>query len=151
MKFLKLIFPLFLLIISCENEEQPVQGKPYLSADEMTVYVSFVNDGDTFTFYYEEYSYLVRVLGIDAFETSKGERLQNQADKFNISLDSALTLGLLAKEFAIETLLNKNVVIKREEGERNTDVYDRLLRHVFVDGISFDSLMLTKNFAFPYE
>jgi endonuclease YncB( thermonuclease family) len=133
-----------ILIISCDSSTQNVVGGP---SDEVhnlqldTVVPTRIYDGDTFRFYSEAWGQQeVRILDLDTYETSTGERLNRQASKNNISIDRALELGFEAKNWATQNILNREVVIERTSS-RNTDIYDRLLRKVYIDGLSYDSIM----------
>ena len=120
--------------------------KPEIDDDEFYTIVTWVFDGDTFDFRHEGQTHRVRVLGIDCYETQKNERLAEQARKSNISIDSALALGLAAKDFAIATLRNREVLLKRTGTAPNKDVYNRYLRWVVVDGMPYDSLIKANGF-----
>jgi endonuclease YncB( thermonuclease family) len=149
MKKIIIIF-LALLLFSCE------ENRPNLVLDDddrtdfpedsiMVTYVNYVYDGDTFNCTINHEKYDVRVLKIDCFETSVGDRLYDQADKADISVDSALSLGKMAKDFANEHIRGKYVTIIRDKYAPNTDVYHRLLRIVEIDGIRYDSLLIENN------
>lgn len=107
--------------------------------------VNFVFDGDTFNSRIDGDNYSVRVLKIDCFETSINDRLREQAKKSGISVDSALTLGKTAKSFADSILRGNEVLLIRDKYAPNTDVYDRLLRIVKINGDRFDSLLIENN------
>ncbi len=113
---------------------------------EFNAIVNWVYDGDTFDFKYEGIIHKVRVLNIDCYETQINDRLQEQAKKNKISVDSALALGLAAKEFAIKTLKGKEVLLIRSAQAPNRDVYDRYLRFVKINGKSYDSLIKAMGF-----
>lgn len=115
--------------------------RPSPDDKEFFAIVNWVYDGDTFDFKYEGNIHKVRILNIDCYETQINDRLQDQAKKNKISVDSALALGLAAKEFAIKTLKGKEVLLIRSTQAPNRDVYDRYLRYVKINGISYDSLI----------
>ena len=119
-----------------------------------TVTVGRVIDGDTFVVGFGNDSISVRILGIDAFEIKHDARLDSQAVKAHISVDSAYTLGQAGKLFA-DSLLNKQkVIIVRGYKEPNFDSFSRLLRRVyFYQGsqlVDYDSVILKRGFAFVY-
>jgi endonuclease YncB( thermonuclease family) len=58
-----------------------------------------------------------------------------------IKVKTALSRGLKAKSFAEKILLNKKVKIVRDKNEKNQDIYNRLLRYVLIDDVSFNTLM----------
>lgn len=111
--------------------------------DDMNFYakVSWIYDGDTIEFQHNGTNHKVRILGIDCYETQINERLEDQAKRNHISNDSAIALGLAAKDFAINYLKGKTVLLKRSNSEPNRDVYDRYLRWVESDGVKYDSLI----------
>ncbi len=139
------------MFIGCDEGERITNYTPLPTQDTMTATVKYVFDGDSFEIYYGEKEYEVRTLGIDCFETQEGERLQSQADKAGISIDSALSLAYEAKFYAIDRLKNNEIRLYREPGVPNVDVYGRFLRIVVVeDSVRWDSLMLAKGLALPY-
>ncbi len=112
-----------------------------LTADTATVKCSYVSDGDTWNFYFEDVKYPVRVLNIDCFETSVNTRLEGQAEEVGISIDSALALGLTAKSLADSLLKGKQVFIKKGFASDDRDIYNRLLRKCYINGKAYDSIM----------
>jgi endonuclease YncB( thermonuclease family) len=145
-----LIMFIFLLISnSCqENTNQPVTTDTPTEAYLLTTVID-ISDGDTFSIYYKNQRWKVRVLYVDCFETSRGSRLSDQARRAGISEDSALALGFKAKDFAKKILLNKKVELLRDFKEPNLDTYGRLLRITIVDGMRYDSLLRVNGLAAP--
>lgn len=145
-------YPIILIIflfISCDDSptQQVVgggnQGDYTLNRD--TVVPNLIFDGDTFRFTDSEFgTYSVRILDLDTYETSFGDRLQDQAKANNISIQRAIELANEAKNWAIQNILNREVVIYRKYN-RNTDSFDRLLRKVEINGKSYDSIMKANN------
>jgi endonuclease YncB( thermonuclease family) len=93
----------------------------------------------------------VRLLYVDCYETYYSERLTKQAERNNISLDSALKLGLEAKRFVKDLIEGKNIELIRIDDEPDKDVYGRLLRVVRYEGSRLDSILLKNGLAFEYE
>lgn len=114
------------------------------TSDSCEVIITRIIDGDTYVFRQNDEEYTIRLLGLDCFETRHGKRLEKQAEKAGISIDSAMTLGKRAKERAINYLLNQKVKIIRDKHERNFDSYNRLLRHVIVRDSSFINILENK-------
>jgi endonuclease YncB( thermonuclease family) len=141
----------FVLVLfnSCSNDSNPVVTNDTPTEAYLQTTVIDISDGDTFSIYYHNQRWKVRVLHVDCFETSKGDRLADQAKRAGISLDSALALGLKAKDFAKKTLLNKKVELLRDFKEPNLDNYSRLLRITIVDGMRYDSLLKALGLAAP--
>lgn len=148
-RFFFLTFLLLTLLYSCEKESITTPNEEVPSEASLTTTVVDISDGDTFAIFYKNQKWKVRVLYIDCFETQKNERLKEQAIKAGISLDSALTLGLKAKEFAKNTLFKKKVELRRDFSEPNLDIYGRLLRITIIDGLRYDSLLRVNNLVVP--
>ncbi len=149
MKTLVFLF-ITLLFISCEDNQPNLvlndNDKTVFPEDSIVVsYVNFVYDGDTFNCTINNENYSVRVLKIDCFETSINDRLREQAKKSGISVDSALVLGKMAKDFANQTLKGNFVKLIRDKYAPNIDSYHRLLRIVEIEGDRYDSLLIENN------
>ena len=151
-------FPVFLYALfcffGCSEKNDPVCACDTINAlldSSATVVVGRVIDGDTFNFGIGKDSFSVRILGIDAFETQHGARLDSQAIKAGISIDSAYILGKSGKLFADSLLSKKKVLLVRDYSQDNFDNYSRILRHVYYyQGDmphDFGSLMINKGFA----
>jgi len=142
---MKYHFFIFLLILSaCSNQNEPAEF-------ETNAYCYEVVDGDSYLFIHDNDSIEVRHLYIDCYETYHSDRLTKQAERNGIPVDSALSLGIMAKEYVRENLKEKYVLLERDYNELNIDVYGRYLRIVFVDGERLDSILIRKNLAFKYE
>jgi endonuclease YncB( thermonuclease family) len=122
-----------------------------LTDSSAQIIVGRVIDGDTFVIGIKQDSFSVRILGIDAFEIKHDARLDSQAVKAHISIDSAYALGQAGKHFADSLLSKKAVLLVRDPLQPDFDVYNRLLRHVFYyDGGTthdFGALMIGKGLA----
>jgi endonuclease YncB( thermonuclease family) len=145
-----------MLLSGCSDNEEPSSCPSCLNPildSSATIIVRRVLDGDTFKFTIGTDTIDTRILGIDAFETKHGTHLTDQAAAAGIPVDSALVLGLRAKEFADSLLTTREVRIFRDPSEPYADAFGRLLRHVFFYSgssfIAYDSLMLAKGFALP--
>jgi endonuclease YncB( thermonuclease family) len=97
-----------------------------------TCTITRVVDGDTYCVEYERHEYIVRILGVDCFETRYGAKLRSQSLARGISLREALKKGIRAKDFAENILLGETVTIIRPDGVPDNDIYFRYLRQVFV-------------------
>lgn len=140
----KVILFISLILISCtENQSDNSQTSPF---DEYSIVANVIEiyDGDTFLAYYKSVKEKVRVLNIDCFETSYGSRLEEQARKNNIPVDSAYKLGLQAKKLADSLLKNNYVTLNRDLSQSNRDVYNRLLRNVIINGMRYDSIIIAR-------
>lgn len=140
---------LLCLIFACTDAPNQSNSISPFDKDSSFAKVVWIFDGDTFEAEIEGLRSKVRVLDVDVYETSNNERLESQATKAGISLDSALSLGLSAKNWAIKELKNKNVTLIRGTSEPNVDVYGRYLRYVILSGMRLDSLLKSNGWAVP--
>jgi endonuclease YncB( thermonuclease family) len=92
------------------------------------VTVERVVDGDTFV---TSDNKRVRLIGIDAPELK---------DKF----------GRTSKEQLETLILGKEIQLKSDPLTNDTDIYDRLLRYVYVDDTDINRLMIEKGYANAY-
>lgn len=109
--------------------------------DKAIVQVYSIVDGDTFKIKVKNDIFSIRILGLDCYETKRNKRLKEQAIKNNITLDSALYLGLEAKRLCDSLLTGKTVTILRDRKENNFDVYNRLLRKCLIDNFDYTDFM----------
>ena len=89
-----------------------------------------VIDGDTYVAEYNGKAYVIRVLGIDCFETRFSTKLRTQAQRHGLPLVTALQKGRGARNFAENVLLNTTVTLTRPEGSPDNDQFFRALRKV---------------------
>ncbi len=121
-------------------------------SDTCEVVVIRVVDGDTFYCAKNGDTVKVRILGLDAFESRNGERLDKQAARAGITSERALSLGTKAKQEAKEILQGKIVILHRGNRKApNHDIYTRLLRYVIVDEQDFAQIMIQRGYAAPYK
>ena len=141
MKYILIIW--FILFLSaCSNNTEPV--------DDHSVLCVFVVDGDTYHFESNYDTIRVRHLYIDCFETSYGTRLDNQAKRAKITVDSALHLGLMARQFMTDLILNKKCELITDPNEDDIDIYGRYLRIVKINNQRVDSILLKNGLALSY-
>ncbi|MDP4237040.1 MAG: thermonuclease family protein [Bacteroidota bacterium] len=131
----QIVYPTILFVLfsfGCRNnpESVTVTVDPLLDSTAK-VEVGRVIDGDTVVVGFGRDSFSVRILGIDAFEIKHDARLDSQAVKAHISVDSAYALGQAGKKFADSLLAKQNVLLVRDYDQPVFDTYNRLLRHVF--------------------
>jgi micrococcal nuclease len=90
---------------------------------------------------------VTRVIDGDTFETETGEKVRligiNAPEKSDI-------FGQDAKEYLKELIENKLVIIQGDGISRNQDIYQRLLRYVFLDGVDINKKMISDGYAFAY-
>jgi endonuclease YncB( thermonuclease family) len=138
------------IIISCQENQSGVEvNRTEIDSNNIVTYkVVSVADGDTFDYLNSlGIRNTVPILDIDTYETFRGDRINRQAQKGGISVDSALILGLKAKDFAFSTLLNKNVELYRFGFDNKIDIYGRELYRVKIDGKKYDSLIISKGLS----
>jgi endonuclease YncB( thermonuclease family) len=153
--FLFILVVFLFAVIGCKSEQTTSvpnnpTGDPLLDSASK-VQVGRVIDGDTFVIGIGRDSFSVRIIGVDAFETKHGSRLDSQAVQTHISVDSAYALGQAGKHFADSLLSKQNVLLVRDYTQSDFDTYNRLLRHVYYYQGSatydFGALMLQKKLA----
>ena len=142
----RLIFYIFLTLVFLTACSQSTAPENYNTAQCVYVY-----DGDTYQCILDSDTIVVRHLYIDCYEIHRGSRLEKQAERNHISVDSALSLGLQAKEYVKKLIQGKNIKLIRINGEDNMDVYGRYLRLVVYQGNRLDSLLLNTGLAFEYK
>lgn len=146
----KLYLLLVLLIsVSCNNNTNVVNSNcvcsnPLLDSISKLQIIDVI-DGDTFKVKIQNDIFSIRVLNIDCFETKNNDRLKEQSIKSNLSIDSCLTLGIKARDLAVELLLNKDVTLVRDFSNDNLDIYNRLLRHVYINNLNYAEQLINKN------
>ncbi len=141
------LLPLLCLLASCSVVQSTKAD--FIFAQNATVAVSRVVDADTFETMVDADTMTVRVLNVDTFESRRGDRLNTQSAKAGITPNSALLLGKQAKSFADSLLRGKSVVIQRQTGQPNFDVFGRLLRVVSIDGKEYPALLRARGFVVP--
>lgn len=150
MRFLLSMIVAVIFITSCSDVVNVTNCdcvNPLLdSTTEVTI--SYVTDGDTYKFGINTDTITIRLLHVDCFEVRNTQRLRDQAEAMQISVDSALALGYLGRDFANEFMLNKQVKIHRDFTEPNMDSFGRLLRHVFVGGVSMSDTLKSLGLVF---
>lgn len=137
-----IITGLFFVLIGCK--ESPVINTCSNALLDSVAVVNCISviDGDTWKMQIGNDIFSIRVLGLDCFETKRNSRLEEQAQKNNISIDSAYNLGLKAKKLTEALLSNKQVKIVRDFKEDNFDTYNRLLRHCYINSISLKDTII---------
>lgn len=118
-----------------------LECEPFMHDLHGPVWVVDVYDGDTFTiaarmshWWSPWFLYSVRVRGIDTPEM----RTRSVEEK---------TAAVAARQFAVDTLLNKRVDIR----DLGKDKYGRLLADVFVANESYAAMCIARGHAVPYD
>lgn len=119
---------IFVSIISCSSEEQKFQLK-----EDFLYKVVRVIDGDTYVLKDNNGTKeKIRIIGADTPETKHPKK-------------GIEPFGLEATEFAKKYLKNKDVILKFEKAKR--DRYNRVLAHVYVNGIHFNKMLIDSGLA----
>jgi endonuclease YncB( thermonuclease family) len=143
MKWILIIITL--LFIGC-YEKMPVQGNTNIFIDDSaSVLITRIIDGDSYEITAQGEKFKLRLLGADCFEIKKNKKLTSQAMEMNINIDSALKLGMEGKKLAQRILLNRNVVIKRDNNGKNMDSFGNLLRFIYVNDENFADILINYN------
>jgi len=108
-----------------------------VSVAKETATVLRVIDGDTIKVLIDNKEDTVRLIGIDAPETTD-------------SRESIQCFGKEASNKAKEMLDGKTVTLESDSTQGERDKYGRLLRYVFVDDLNFNKLMISEGFAHEY-
>jgi endonuclease YncB( thermonuclease family) len=94
--------------------------------------ITRVIDGDTYVAEFNNKEYIVRIIGVDCFETRYSAKLRQQARKHNIPLSVAYSNGIAAKNFAENILLGETVTLTRPNDSPDNDIHFRHLRTVTI-------------------
>ena len=93
---------------------------------------------------------IVRLVGIDCYETNNNKRAYKQAYENNISIEEVVSRGMNSKLFLIKTFkehTDKQLYIKI----KGKDDYQRILGEVFLDNININEYMLKNGKAMKYN
>lgn len=91
------------------------------------ILVTKVYDGDTITL---EGSIKVRMLGLESFETRKGNKLERQANQFNTTQEIIKSLGKLQKQKVSSILLNRRIDLVLDTKRPTEDYWSRKLGYI---------------------
>lgn len=113
---------------------------------ENTYLVTKVYDGDTILV--QGFDKPIRILGIDAFESSHNYKVTKQARRIGKTRKEIVNLGRIAKTKAKEILTNKCVELDSDYLDKGK--YGRYLRYVYIDKLDYQKFMLEEGLALPY-
>jgi len=141
---------LFILLINVSSgcivdEWSPTYDESY------TVRVTKVIDGDTIHVLLPDgCEDTIRFLGIDTPELSI-DSMNPYVYGNNSNTDCLLSYGFLAKDYVIDTILKKDIVLKFDASAGFKDRYDRWLSHILlIDGTDLCETLLSKGYARVY-
>lgn len=112
------------LILSGQSSKEQVSS----SASAL---VTRVIDGDSFYVEINGKTEQVRALGIDAPEYNE-------------------CFGTEAKKEASKLLSSKSIILENDPTQSDRDIYNRLLRYMFINNLNFDEEMIRQGFAKEY-
>lgn len=133
-KFLTLLFLILFFNLQTAMAEQEIYTVLKV-VDGDTVYIDFNQNGIA------DADEKARINGIDTFETTISDKLNQQMITYKLNPNEALGLGFYAKEYAKNTLLNKPVIV--EHSALNT--YDNHKRHLV--SVYYNEGKKTKNYS----
>lgn len=136
---IKIITPAEPVITTPTPEPEPVvqETTDPTTLNEALGTVIGITDGDTVTVDLAGVNYKIRLIGIDTPE----------------SVDPRKPVECFSKEATnkITSLIDgKKVVLKRDAINDNKDIYDRLLRYVYLDGVDINAEMIKQGYAYAY-
>lgn len=109
-----------------------------------------VVDGDTIKCYIGENLTTVRLIGIDALETTNNFRTKEFSIESGISVEKLISLGKKSKNY-LSSLLEKGDNLTLTYDETKKDKYDRTLAYVYhSNGTMINDLMISEGYAFAY-
>ena len=147
-KIMILIFIVLIIGTACIPQiEIPIKrNEQTIETDSELVVITRIIDGDTFEL---EDKRKVRILGIDYPDISK--------DRINKWFEMGLYEENIKKcyyegiDMLNRDIVNKTVLIKRDNGEMDKDRYDRLLRYVEVDKTDISAKLISYGYAIMYD
>jgi micrococcal nuclease len=111
--------------------------------------VKRVVDGDTFLLSNGE---RVRLLGIDSPEKFESKKLDNDAEISGQDKKTIQKLGQLASDYVKNFVEGKKVYLEREPNYEDRDIYNRLLRWIYLeDGTFINGKIVKDGYAQVYE
>jgi len=142
-----ILIGLFAVGISSENISEITHEQTEISeeqgVDELDIsregpyQVDRVIDGDTIRVIIDGQSEPVRLIGIDTPEVDS-------------RFTSEECYGAEASARARELMGEREVWLEADPTQDNRDIYDRLLRYVYVDDVNVNQLMIEEGYAFEY-
>jgi len=130
-----LILALFGIFILFKSLYKPKVNIDKPSSSDISYKVTAVADGDTLNVKTKNGKERVRLIGIDAPETKKQDK-------------KAECYANKSYEFLKNLTLHKQVILKKDPFGEDKDIYDRLLRYVFLaDGTNLNAEIIKQGFA----
>lgn len=109
-----------------------------------------IKDGDTLVVQWgREKEMTVRLAGIDTPEKKQGNKLNEQAKKFDVTVAALTYFSHLMQQLLETQLPGKTCRLEFPYGYNNRDAFGRLLAYVEVGGQDFGAMLLRRGLAYP--
>ncbi len=93
---------------------------------------------------------LFHIKNVNAFPERYNRKIEDYAKRYDLTLDECIFLGKMAKTFAAQKLLGKEISFKSAIQPYNPKYYYRFAE-IYLDGEDFGILLLKEGLAFAYE
>jgi len=114
-----------------------------------------VIDGDTIVFDYQKLPIIVRLKGIDTFETKLNKHLRKQQKQFGYSDEEIIRRGMMAKQFVRRNLKLGNTYCIQIDINHPFGYYGRYIADVYTNnmckGKTLSNMLLENFLAFKYK
>ncbi len=138
-----------LIFISCgtnDSYKYPVYNNKQVTInldDLQKVYDTniIILDGDTIKLHINNEDTKIRLIGIDAFETTKSNKAYKQAYQNQLDLDEVIRKGKETKEFLKELLKNKTEFFLEYDEDKKDD-YGRILAYVWTSSTQMINMQI---------
>ncbi|HPS65311.1 MAG TPA: thermonuclease family protein [Ignavibacteria bacterium] len=152
-RYLKIFFIVSLFIFtSCSEETANIPSKNQKQKNEPvhseTSSVKRVVDGDTFEL---ENGERVRLLGIDTPEKFTSNKMDSDAKKSGLDVETIKQLGEAASHYADSLMEGRKIFLVSDPLNDDKDRYGRLLRYIYTeDGMLYNLKIILDGYAFAY-
>lgn len=152
-RYLKIFFIVSLFIFtSCSEETANIPSKNQKQKNEgvhsEVSSVKRVVDGDTFEL---ENGERVRLLGIDTPEKFTSNKMDSDAKKSGLDVETIKQLGEAASHYADSLMKGRKIFLVSDPLNDDKDRYGRLLRYIYTeDGMLYNLKIILDGYAFAY-
>ncbi len=152
-RYLKIFFIATLFIFtSCSEETANIPSKNQKQKNEgvhsEVSAVKRVVDGDTFEL---ENGERVRLLGIDTPEKFTSSKMDSDAKKSGLDVETIKQLGEAASHYADSVMAGRKIFLVSDPLNDDKDRYGRLLRYIYTeDGMLYNLKIILDGYAFAY-
>ncbi|MDO4979032.1 MAG: thermonuclease family protein [Candidatus Saccharibacteria bacterium] len=123
---------------TAETNSQSELSRPEKIFEDGEFFVESVTDGDTIKINYYGKVTPLRLIGVDAPET------------YNTTNTTTKCKGQKSTEYLKKLIAGKKVKIAKDSSQSEKDIYDRLLRYVYLEHEDIGELLLKNGFASEY-